>query len=361
MKRINTQNIYSANKLNTRQAIIFASVFAVIGAIFIFSSYAAGPTASIEAENSNVNSPATSVNDAQASGGRALKFQAGGSCALPKYPDATCTGVPAGITLTAYTGANPITTAGTVVDGKRITSCLEVAAGGVVIKNSYITCANSGPLSCSDQGACGRSATPLLVQDSEIDCTGNGATGIVGQGTAITEANFTLRRVDLHGCENGLDINQGVDVEDSYFHDLYNDPTVPPPDGAHADGIQFAGGHWNGSAWDNASLNVTIKHNTIYGMGWKSNGTGFGFGTSAIITNRGGDTNILIQDNLLAGGAVALYCEQGAKGINYRVINNHFSTKFGPNVGAYGPSTDCSDETQSGNVIHETGQAISLP
>jgi hypothetical protein len=67
---------------------------------------------------------------------------------------------------------------------------------------------------------------------------------------------------------------------------------------------------------------------------------------------------VLIQDNLLAGGAFTLYCEQDAKGTNYRVIGNHFSRKFASKVGAYGPWTGCSDETQSGNVYDDTGQPV---
>ena len=52
-------------------------------------------------------------------------------------------------------------------------------------------------------------------------------------------------------------------------------------------------------------LNITIRHNTIYAIGPDGS-----FGTSAIISNRGGDQNILIENNLLAGGAATLYCEQ---------------------------------------------------
>jgi hypothetical protein len=78
------------------------------------------------------------------------------------------------------------------------------------------------------------------------------------------------------------------------------------------------------------------------------------------ISNRGGDRDVLIENNLLAGGAVAIYCEQGAKGINYRVINNAFTRRFGPKVGFYGVSTDCSDEEQSGNYYYETGQPVTL-
>jgi hypothetical protein len=46
-------------------------------------------------------------------------------------------------------------------------------------------------------------------------------------------------------------------------------------------------------------------------------------------------------------------------GSNYRVIDNHLTTRFFPKVGFYNiwywdPSED-GDVTRSGNVIHETG------
>ena len=44
--------------------------------------------------------------------------------------------------------------------------------------------------------------------------------------------------MNIHGCENGLDIDQNITVEDSYIHDLYNGAE------AHTDGIQFASGHF---------------------------------------------------------------------------------------------------------------------
>jgi hypothetical protein len=182
----------------------------------------------------------------------------------------------------------------------------------------------------------------LLIEDSEIDCKGTG-------GTAVGDTNITAVRLDIQGCENGFDIDANVTVQDSYIHDLYNSSE------AHTDGIQLASGHYVGASLVPGALNVTITHNTIYGVG--ADGS---LGTSAIISNSGGDTNILIQGNLLAGGAFTLYCEQGTQGVNYRVTDNHFSRKFSSKVGAYGPSTDCSDETQSGNVFHETAQPVTL-
>jgi hypothetical protein len=255
------------------------------------------------------------------------------------FPDASNTGVPAGTTLSAYTGPSTITTANTVIDGKSI-GCIRVSAPGVIIRNSKISCTGGYAVFSGDGDYSG---TPLLIQDSDISCNNSG-------GTAVGEANFTLRRVDISGCENGGDINQSVTIQDSYVHDLYNSAS------AHTDGFQFAFGHLENGSVVAGSLNVTIDHNTIYGMG--ADGS---FGTSAIISNRGADKNVLIQNNLLAGGAVALYCEQGARGTNYRVLNNAFTRRFSPKVGYYDISTDCSDETQSGNYIYETGEPVTLP
>ena len=56
------------------------------------------------------------------------------------FPDASNTGVPAGTTLTAYSGPSTISKPGTVISGKTI-GCVRVSAPGVVIRNSKISCA----------------------------------------------------------------------------------------------------------------------------------------------------------------------------------------------------------------------------
>jgi hypothetical protein len=137
-----------------------------------------------------------------------------------------------------------------------------------------------------------------------------------------------------------------VTIEDSYLHDnIPYDPVTDP----HTDGIQIPSG----------SHDVTIRHNTIYG-GYIDQSN---FGNSAITSGRvsdGGTTNILVQDNLLAGGGYTLYCTEGVAN-NYRVINNRFSRVYVSTVGGFGPWTDCEDEAQvTGNVIHETGQPLPL-
>ena len=282
----------------------------------------------------------------QPGGGSTTPKPGGGSTTPPpvpsQFPSASNTGVLAGTVLSAYTGPSTISTANTVIDGKTM-GCIDVTAPGVVIRNSKVSCpsSRSGYAVFSRDG--GFSGTPLLIEDSEIDCANT-------NGTALGEALFTAIRVNIHGCENGGDLNQNITIQDSYVHDLYNSAA------AHTDGFQMGGGHYVNGQVVAGALNVTFDHNTIFGIG--ADGS---FGTSAIISNRGGDTNILIQNNLLAGGAFTLYCEQGAKGNNYRVISNAFTRAFSQKVGFYGASTDCSDETQSGNIIQETKQPLSLP
>jgi hypothetical protein len=312
---------------------------------------------------------------AAAAGGAVVYSEgSGGACEFPScFPDATNTGVPSGTSLTAYSGPTTITADDTVIDGKIVDGCLRIQADGVIIRNSRVSCEDDGAIGCFADEACG-TTTELLIEDTDVDCTGEGSSGIVGQGTAITADNFIARRVNIQGCENGLSVAQNVLIEDSYIHDLYNDLAVPLPDGAHADGIQFSSDHYVGPGYSPGALDITIRHNTIYANGWDDAETELTLGTSSIITNRGPtniDENILIEKNLLAGGGVAVYCEQdGYSAINEDVIDNHFSTVFeqdwvpphaGEGVLGDYPSADCANEDDtSGNVIHESGDPLVL-
>ena len=94
------------------------------------------------------------------------------------------------------------------------------------------------------------------------------------------------------------------------------------------------------SSWNGGT--VTIRHNTIYVPG----------GTSALISPKvssGVIANILVRDNLVAGGAYTIYCPQEGSGNQFRLTDNHFSTLFSPKVGEYGPWTDCEDEAAERN------------
>ena len=217
-----------------------------------------------------------------------------GACPLPAYPDASCTGVPKGTSLTTHNGSITVSTPGTVLSGLDVHGCVQIETTGVVIRNSRISCTGGYVVY-------GHTNASFRIEDSEVDC-GN------TNGTGIGDINLTALRVNVHGCENGFDVDSKADIEDSYIHDLFESAE------AHTDGIQTA-----------AAQNLTVRHNRIYANN----------GTSAIITAKSATSpaNVLYDSNLLAGGAYTLYCDQNGTGSNFRVTNNHFSTIFYPKVG----------------------------
>jgi hypothetical protein len=240
--------------------------------------------------------------------------------------------------LTAYTGPSRITAANTVIDGKIITTSLTIVAGAnnVTIKNSIIR-ASGYWLVLNDEGATG-----LKIIDSELDGTPNAPSS---GDSAVAGDNYTLTRVNIHHTVDGLKAGSNVVVEDSYIHDMLIAGADP-----HNDGIQSLG-----------TTSLTIRHNTII----LKDGS-----TSAIILSTGSADsmrNILIENNLLGGGAFTVYggYEAGrdtlSKVSNIRIIDNKFTTQIHPNSGAYGPltSTD-SPVVVTGNTWYD-GPKIGQP
>jgi hypothetical protein len=192
------------------------------------------------------------------------------------FPDVSNTGVPAGKTLNR-TGPLNVTQAGAVVDGVDAPS-VAVNAPNVTIRNSRIH--SSSTWLVQSMSKC------LVIEDSELD--GEGSTN-----TAVGSGNFTLRRVEITGSENGVDIDStgNVTVEDSYIHDLTTSQ------GAHTDGAQLGEG----------AHDVVFRHNWI-----SPQDSGSPASTSAIIMwNEGGTQNarVRIENNVLDGShaSAALY------------------------------------------------------
>ena len=161
--------------------------------------------------------------------------------ALFGMPNATNTGVPAGTSLTAYTGPMTITTPGTVIDGKIINGTLIIEAANVTIKNSVVQNFGFWGIDASAAAAVGN----VTVQNCTL--TGSSSmdhdSAIVGSGTFIGN--------NISNTENGILLQDGASVvRDNYIHDL-NDNFGDP----HYDGIALQGGQ----------NHVLIEHNTIIG------------------------------------------------------------------------------------------------
>ena len=196
----------------------------------------------------------------------------------PAFPNASNTGVPAGTSLTAYAGPSTITTNGTTVDSKTITSCIVIEADNVTFTKCSFSSAGCFWLILNDwdQG------TGLVIED----CSFNGLGNLSGD-SCVNVANATVRRCNFQGTPDGVKLNsENVLFEDNYIHDLAIGGVDP-----HADGSQTLD-----------TIGLTIRHNTII---LPTNAT------SCIILSTGSADNmrnILIEDNLLGG---ANYCVYG--------------------------------------------------
>jgi hypothetical protein len=238
-------------------------------------------------------------------------------------PGASDTGVPAGVKLTKSEGLT-VTQAGAVIEGKDL-PWVTVEAPNVTIRNSRIHGSSSWLVHSKSSG--------LVIEDSELDGEGH-------NNTAIGSGSFTLRRIDITGTENGLDIGTGnVTVLDSYIHDLTT------RNGAHTDGAQISEG----------AHDIVIRHNTIrpnQDRVWRS--------TSAIIMwNEGGEQNarVWIEGNLLdgTGASVAVYAPRQAASQIYINSNRMRRGASGYTDSVHVPSTVTEF---NGNVDNDTGRPL---
>jgi hypothetical protein len=220
------------------------------------------------------------------------------------WPDATTTGVPAGTTLTTVTGDIDINTNGQLYENKTVNGTLTVNGDNVTIRNCRINV--GGIYGIASNGA------NLLIEDCEI----NGG-NVVGH-TGVTDRNYTIRRCNIHGCDNQVWAQQNVLIEDCFIHDnVPYDPILDP----HTDGVQMPDG----------ANNVTIQHNTIWGdFRWPDIAHGgpddTGFGNSAITTGSS-MANITIHNNLLSGGGYSLRLAVTTPGTSIVVTNNRWTNQ----------------------------------
>lgn len=204
-------------------------------------------------------------------------------------------------------------TAGQVIENVEV-PWIDVQAPNVTIRNSVINGAD-------DYSITNRS-TGLVVEDSTLSDV---------RGTGIMWGDFTARRLEVYGHENGFNAGDNTTIADSWVHDL--DTT----DGSHTDGIQNS----------NDADNVLVRHNYIDPV---SSGSGC---TSPLIHSNGTGTNYRVEDNWLmgAGCAWSLYCPRGT-GLIMDVVNNRIERAV------FGYFDSCGDDRLSGNVDALTGAPL---
>ena len=251
---------------------------------------------------------------------------AGGITALGRsFPSPATTGVPAGTTLTAYTGPCTIQTPNVVIDAKTINCDLEIAAKGVVITRSKIV----GGVYADATANVGS----FTITDSFVDA-GNQA------GTGIGDAYFTATRVHVTGGNRSINCYKDCTVQDSYVNDQFTDKTGV----YHESGIRI-------------NTNSHLVHNTI---GCNAPDVAPDAGCSAAITGYPDFdpvTGNVVNGNLVLAGSGG-YCSYGGstpgkpysgQTANIQFLNNVYQKGSTGKCGWWGPIT--SFDTQApGNL-----------
>jgi hypothetical protein len=251
------------------------------------------------------------------------------------FPEASNTGVPQGFALKRMKGDLVIRQSGTVIDGINLVGKVVVQANNVTIKRSRITAPTDLPNKGRDEFTVIQqytSAKGLRLEDCEID-----GSNLVYRAVMGTDG-VTVDRCELKNIGHGVEVGDNYVVENSWIHST----TDGPDHDWHVDGVISSAG-----------VNGVIRHNTIVLTG---NGV---TGAVSVGSSLGRIDNVVVQNNLLAGGNYTIYVQdQGNPATRIRVLDNQFSTMVEPKVGVYGiwyPNDVPDDLVRRGNKIHETG------
>ena len=209
------------------------------------------------------------------------------------YPDGTNTGAKG--TLTPRSGDITVNVNGTILENIDLKGAIRVYADNVTIRNVKITTGGYWPILFDGKGG--------VVEDATI-------VGTVDSQACIGGSNMTIRRLNCSGAGDGVKLGSNSTMTDSYIHDLGTGPD------SHNDGCELG------------SKNVTVRHNTILNAQGQT--------AAVFIGASAPSTNILVEDNVLAGGGYTVYGPDPGSS-NVKVVNNKFSTRYFAKSGSYGP------------------------
>jgi len=262
--------------------------------------------------------------------------------ALTAWPAADNTGVPAGTVLKPV-GALELTVPGAVVDGLDVSGCLSVRASNVTIRRSRIR----GSSFCgSNLVSIAPAASGVLLEQVEIDGEGSNPfyAAVSGGG------GYTCRRCNVHGAGQGFAVwgTQPVVIEDSFVHDLY----VRDDLGSHNEDVITNG----------FTAGLVLRHDRLDNQDGQT-------AAISLFPDVAPVQRVTVTQNLLSGGGYTIYggstCPKPhcAETRDITVSGNHFSRKFFPKGGYYGPVADfdarAPGNVWSANVWDDTGQAVS--
>jgi hypothetical protein len=264
---------------------------------------------------------------------------------LPARPGPSSTGhLSAAADLVTIIGDVTLRTAGTVLEGKRITGKVRVKANDCVVRDCLIT--GTGTLIEAWDGFTG-----LLVEDTTL---APAIPSITSQG--IHGGGYTARRLNVSGVVDGFGAfgpagkPADVTVVDSWVHDLHCAPDPSRSDGiTHGDCVQLHGGG-----------RVEIRRNTLTANAGPTSIGGVA-GMSCVMMapgSRGPAPGVVIEGNWLDHGTACLNLGLGTAGVgsDVTVVGN----RFGRNGGHRILAAKGLPLTHSGNVYDDDGTPVAV-
>lgn len=239
------------------------------------------------------------------------------------FPDATSTGVPAGVILTP-SGGLVINTPGVVIEGLDIRGMVTINADNVTLKNCKITSGGWAVVNITS------GSTGVVIENCEINgLNAEGVRGISGQGTFL--------RNNIHNTEDGIYVTgSNTLIQDNYIHDLQSD---------------WSGPHYDGIAIDGGVSNIVIRHNTVINSHDQ---------TSALMIDNyfGSVSNVIVDNNWLEGGGYTVYSDGNFKGgtISGVSFTDNYLVK-----GSYGYSLIRNNSPVWEGNIEYVGQSVPPP
>lgn len=284
----------------------------------------------------------------QSAGGRLNCAASPSACG---YPDATNTGVRAGVALKSIPsevksgpgwhwdprGWITIDGDGATFSGYDVKDPIEVTASNVTVSNVRVTVGGEA------FGIGLKRSNNVTIQDTEITAPGAGANRLlVGIKDVYGDANGTvIQRTDISRTSTGIQTHEGL-IQDNYIHDL---------------GFK-EGDHTNGTTSNGSTKPLSLIHNTVFNPHNQTDAI-------SLFQDFGVEANRVIDNNLLAGGGYTIYAGQNAgapDAYNIKVTNNRISRIYYPNGGSYGPASaynpTASGNVWSGNIWDDTGAVI---
>jgi hypothetical protein len=261
------------------------------------------------------------------------------------------TGVERGVRLSRVAGVVTLDDAGMVFADKLVVGSIRITAPDVTLRNVRVITTNDLyaisvlPWANRDAGA--------VLDHVEIDLGGRMGDPTGGDLKGIAFSGYTARHVFIHNGSDCAHVGENVVIEDSLCvvgpdadRDGWPDNRVFCRGAQHFDGFQSDGGD-----------DITLRHNTI------RNPCGQ---TSAVLmsSNTAPITDVVIEDNLMAGGGYTLYCagdEDASRVRDETVTGNRFARTWYATGGGYGPMAHCGAgfaDVYSGNVWDDTGAPI---